>query len=75
MKTTSLPIVSFLAALAAAIFLPMGATAACILLTVTGAAAVLSADYGREIHPLRVSAPVVSFEPAAHKSAELNRAA
>jgi hypothetical protein len=75
MKTTSLPIVSFLAALAAAIFLPIGATAACILLTVTGAAAILAVDYGREIQPLRVNASIVSFEPSAHKAVELNHAA
>jgi hypothetical protein len=75
MKTNSLPIVSFLAAVAAAIFLPISATVACILLTITGAATMLVADYGRNIQPLRVDAPVVQFEPSAHKAVALSNAA
>jgi hypothetical protein len=75
MKTSSLPIISFLVALAAAIFLPISAIAASVLLTVTGVLAILAADYGRTIEPVRAAAAVVPFE-APHRSAPvLGRAA
>jgi hypothetical protein len=59
---TSLPIKAFLAALAAIAFLPVGPAAASIAFTVIGVGAILLADYGREIEPLAVAAPVVRFD-------------
>jgi len=75
MKNNSLPILAFLAVLAAALFLPIGENAASIALTVTGVIAMLSADYGRELRPLRVPANVVPFEATGHRTAGLRRAA
>lgn len=75
MKNNSLPILAFLAVLAAAIFLPIGENAASIALTVTGVIAMLSADYGREMRPIRVPANIVPFEASGRRTAELGRAA
>jgi hypothetical protein len=74
MNNNSLPLLAFVAVLAAAIFLPVGANAASIALTLTGVLAMLSADYGREMRPLAVRASIVPFE-ASHRAAELGRAA
>jgi len=59
MKTNVLPIIAFLAAIAAFIFLPVGAVAASIALSVTGMISVIAADYGRPVGPLVAPAPVV----------------
>lgn len=75
MKNSSLPILSFLTVLAATIFLPVSAGVACIALTLTGVIAMLAADYGREIPPLRVQACVIPFEISGRKPAELENAA
>ena len=73
-RTSSLPILAFLAVLSAIILLPVGAAASSIALTVTGVLAVLAADYGREMSPVCVRASVIPFEspgraPAGHKEA------
>ena len=74
MKTTSLPIVTFLAALAAFALLPVSAVAATFAVTVTGILSILAADYGRNVEPLRVPANVIAFR-AARRSADLRTAA
>jgi len=61
MKTNSLPVIAFLAAIAAFVLLPVSAVAASIALSVTGMIAVFAADYGRTVEPLRIPAPVVPF--------------
>ncbi|MFY9926199.1 MAG: hypothetical protein WCA95_17880 [Opitutaceae bacterium] len=73
MKNSILPIVAFLAALAAAILLPVGAVAAGGAVTLTGLFAVILGDYGRTLEPLAVPAPVVPFSSPA--SAEEREAA
>lgn len=75
MKTTSLPIKAFLAALAAIAFLPVGPAAASIALTVSGLLALLLSDYSREVQPLPASSNVHRHDFAGRELAELNRAA
>jgi hypothetical protein len=62
MKNSSLPILAFLAAVAASIILPLSATASGIALTVTGVIAMLAADYGRQLSPLQLPSNVIPFE-------------
>jgi len=64
MKTQALPLIAFLAAIAAFILLPISAVAATIALSVTGTISVVAADYGRTVEPLRPAAPVVPFRAA-----------
>jgi hypothetical protein len=75
MKTTSLPIKAFLAALAAIAFLPVGPGAASIAFTVTGLFALLLCDYGREMEPVSLQSNVVSFDFRNRKQAHFNQAA
>jgi hypothetical protein len=75
MKNSSLPIQAFLAVLAAAIILPVSAGATFLALTMAGALAVLAADYGREVAPLRAQAPVVPFGRSSPRQAALDEAA
>jgi len=65
MKTTILPITAFLAALAATLTFPVGATAAAFALTATGVLSILAADYGRDLDPVSVEAQIVPFTPPA----------
>jgi hypothetical protein len=75
MKNNSIPILAFLAVLVATILLPISAGGACIALTVTGVLAILAADYGRTVEPLRVPANVIAFEIPGRKAAALGKAA
>jgi hypothetical protein len=75
LKTNSLPIVSFLAVLAASIVLPVSVPASCIAVTLTGVIAMLASDYGRDLQPVRARADVIAVEFAGRSPAELNRAA
>ncbi len=75
MKTTSLPIKAFLAALAAIAFLPVGPGAASIAFTVTGLLAVLLSDYGREMEPVGLGTNVVPFDFRDRKQDTFNQAA
>jgi hypothetical protein len=59
MKTNILPVIAFLAALAAFFLLPVSAVAASIALSVTGMVSVIAADYGRPAGALRAPAAVV----------------
>jgi hypothetical protein len=61
MKTSTLPVLSFLAALAALVLLPVSLPAAAVAVTVTGITTILAADYGKTLEPLRAQAPVVPF--------------
>jgi hypothetical protein len=56
MKSITLPIVTFLAAIAAFVLLPMSAPAAAIAFTVTGILSILVADYGRPFATARLAA-------------------
>jgi hypothetical protein len=75
MKTNSLPIKAFLAAIAAIAFLPVGPGAASIAFTMTGLLAILLSDYGREMQPITAPSNVVPFNLAGRKLVELSRAA
>jgi len=71
MKTNVLPIKAFLASLGAIALFPFTAVAAAATFTVTGVFAIIVADYGRTIEPLRVNAAVVPFAGAvSHYSGE-----
>jgi len=59
MKTPILPVIAYLAAVAAVTLLPVSAAAASIALSVTGMLSILAADYGRNLEPPRGPAPVV----------------
>jgi hypothetical protein len=59
MKTNTLPLVAFLAAIAAYAFLPMSAVAAFVALSVTGMISILAVDYGRGAEPAGIPAPAV----------------
>lgn len=63
MNTNSLPVIAFLAAIAAIAIVPMSAAAACFALTATGLLSTMVADYGRAKRPGLVLAPVVPFAP------------
>jgi hypothetical protein len=75
MKTTSLPIKAFLAALAAIALLPVGPVAASIAFTSTGLFAMLASDYGQDPQPLDAPASVVPFESDGRGEPELDKAA
>jgi hypothetical protein len=75
MNTSSLPILSFLAVLTASILLPVSAGAACIALTITGVAAVLASDYGRDSAPIQSAANVIPVDFSSRHAAGLGRAA
>jgi len=62
MNTRILPVIAFLAALAAFILLPVGAVAAGTTLAAAGMLAVFAADYGRTIEPVRYTAATVAFQ-------------
>jgi hypothetical protein len=70
MKTNTLPIIAFLAAIAAVALVPVSATTACVAFTVTGLLSTLVADYGRSPRAISASAPVVPFEIVAQAEAE-----
>jgi hypothetical protein len=75
MNTNSLPVLSFLAVLTASIFLPVSAGAACIALTISGVAALLVSDYGREQAPIQFAANVIPVDFSSRQSAGVGRAA
>jgi len=65
MKTNILPLIAFLAAIATVAILPVSATAASILFTVTGLLSTMVLDYGRSSSPVLVpSAPILPFAPS-----------
>jgi hypothetical protein len=75
MKTNSLPIIAYLAAIAAFALLPVSAVTAAVAFSVTGMVSVFAADYGRSLEPLRVPARVVALDGARIPSVELRTAA
>jgi hypothetical protein len=75
MKSTTLPAVAFLAAIAAFVLLPVSAAAAAIAFTLTGVLCMLVADYGRTIEPVRPAAEIIPFDSGRRTPACLNRAA
>jgi hypothetical protein len=75
MKTESLPIKAFLAALAAIALIPVGPGAASIAFTVTGLLALLLSDYGRGMVPLRPSADVLRHDFGGRGRSRLDQAA
>jgi hypothetical protein len=74
-KATSLHRFALLGLVAALLALPVNAAAAGIALAVTGFLAVLFADYGRNMEPLRVSADVIPFNPPRSPVSEMRDAA
>jgi hypothetical protein len=75
MKTNLLQISAALAAILVAALLPINVTAAAIVAVASGLLAILCADYGRSLEPLRPDVPVSPFSPAESMRAELSEAA
>jgi hypothetical protein len=75
MKTNLLPISAVLAAIMVAALLPISVTAASIAAVATGLLAIVCADYGRNLEPLRPDFQVSAFYLAGPKHAELSEAA
>jgi hypothetical protein len=75
MKTNILQISAALAAIAVAALLPISVTAAAIAAVAIGLLAIICADYGRNLEPLRPDFQVSAFYIADPKHAELSEAA
>lgn len=75
MKANALPIIAFLAAIAAFVFLPVSAVAASIAVSVTGIVSVLAGDYGRSIEPVRVGSRLIPFDAPCRPAPGLREAA
>jgi hypothetical protein len=61
MKTNILPIITFVAAIAAVFVLPKSPSIACFLVTVPGIVSLFVLDYGRSIRPLGPRADITPF--------------
>jgi hypothetical protein len=75
MNPRTLSILSVLAVVAASAVLPVSAITAAITFSVVGILAILEADYGREIRPLRAEDSTVSFPSPGRSRAEMREAA
>lgn len=75
MKATTLSSLSLLAVVASAFLIPVSAAAAGLALTLTGAVAVLLADYNRPTPALEARAEVLPFPGARPQLAGNRRAA
>jgi hypothetical protein len=74
-KISILPVIAFLAAVVAFIFLPVSAAAASIAFSVTGIVSVLAGDYGRSMEPLRAESRAIPFVAPGRPAAALREAA
>jgi hypothetical protein len=74
MNSNMLPIAA-LAVATAAIILPVSAVAITVTATVAGTIAILLADYGREIRPLRSEARTLPFVASGRPTADMREAA
>ncbi|HEY1763777.1 MAG TPA: hypothetical protein VGF85_02565 [Opitutaceae bacterium] len=74
MKTSTLPIATFVAAIAAFALLPVSAAAAGAAITVTGIITILAADYGRAGRR-KPTAEVIPFTLAVAEPAQCRSAA
>lgn len=75
MKSHFFTNLSILAMIAAFLVVPVSAKAAVIAFTVTGILAVMMADYGRDLKPVRDRARLVPFEGTGCGQAEFDEAA
>jgi uncharacterized membrane protein len=74
-KTNSLPVISFLAVLAALILVPVSAFVAGLAVSVSGIFLVAAADYGRSVEPVRAEAKVIPFGAPGSPPVGLRKAA
>jgi hypothetical protein len=75
MNIKILSAVAVLAAIAASVVLPVNAFAVTTTFSVVGILAILYADYGREIKPLRPQATTIQFNAPGRATADLRQAA
>jgi membrane protein implicated in regulation of membrane protease activity len=75
MKSNILAISAALAAFVVAVLLPISVTAAGIAATLVSIVAILCADYGRNLEPLRPELKAAEFDFAGRNQAELSEAA
>lgn len=71
MSTSTLPILTFAAAIAAFALLPVSAPAAGAAITVTGVLSILAADYGRAARTRRLAevVPLTRAQPVEYRNA------
>ena len=74
-KSPILADLAILAMIAAALVAPVGVRVAAIAFVVTGVLAVVMADYGRDLRPVRARGRLVPFGGAARGGAEFDEAA
>lgn len=74
-KNSTLPIATFVAAIAALALLPVSAAAAGAAVTVTGVISIFAADYGRAERTQRTSAEVVPLSESRAEEVEHRKAA
>jgi hypothetical protein len=74
-KAASLHRLALLGVAAALLTLPIDASAAGIALAVTGVVAILLADYGRNVEPLRASGDIVPFKAPERPFSDMRDAA
>jgi hypothetical protein len=75
MNSKSLSYLAVLAVVAASVVLPVSAVTVAITFSVAGVLAILCADYGREILPLRAEAGTVSFPQPGRAAPDMREAA
>jgi hypothetical protein len=75
MKTNLLQNTAVLATIVVAALLPISVAAAGIAACMTGLLAIICADYGRNLEPLRPESEAIAFYPAESKRTELSVAA
>jgi hypothetical protein len=75
MKTNLLQVSAVLAAIVVAALLPISISAACNAACMAGLLAIICADYGRNLEPLRPDSQVFAFYPADSKLVGLGHAA
>jgi di/tricarboxylate transporter len=73
--TNSLPVIAFLAVIAALILVPVSAVVAGFAVSVAGTLLIVSADYGRSVEPLRAKSRVIPFGAPGTPTVDLRRAA
>jgi|HubBroStandDraft_6_1064221.scaffolds.fasta_scaffold409339_3 hypothetical protein len=74
-KTNSLPVIAFLAVIAALLLAPVSAVVAGFAVSVAGISLILAADYGRTLRPLRAESPVLPFGARGGRTEDLRQAA
>ncbi len=74
-KTNSLPVIAFLAVIAALILVPVSAVVAGFAVSVAGTLLIVAADYGRSVEPVRAESRIIPFGAPGCSPVDLRKAA